>query len=99
MHANLAVTLAARRPGRSSRTAAAGGVPPASYSSSRSGRGWPIEPTSETSRANGRLTVQSSTARTLRNEAGDLAQVVGAGHPPGEEAREACGSPIRPTAL
>ena len=45
-------------------------VPPASYSSSPSGRGWPIEPTSETSRGNGRLTVQSITARTLRNRPG-----------------------------
>ncbi len=41
-------------------------VPARSYTSARSGRGWPIVPTSAMSRRKGRPTVQSTTARTLR---------------------------------
>ena len=73
-------------------------LPPRAYSSTRSGRGWPIEPTSATSRLNGRPTVQSTTARILRAVPGIwLMWYVRAIHQAGNP--ENVNRPSRPTAL
>ncbi len=55
----------------------------------RSGRGWPIEPTSATSRLNGKPDRPIGDGPDLASDPGHLAHVVGPRHPPGGEAMEA----------